>query len=97
METIKIIKWDKKDLHYACDTDDSMDMCIYIDGQKIKIDPSESKETENWKEHTFTLDEETTEELGAGKHKYSIRVNWETAEKGTFIISNWDDEEDNND
>jgi hypothetical protein len=65
-----------------------MDMCIYVDGQKIKIDPSESKETENGIEHTFTLDEETTEELGKGKHTFSIRVNGETAEKGSFVILN---------
>lgn len=97
MPTIKLNKWDSEKLHYACDKGDKMDMCLYVDGEKIKIDPSSSEETEDGVEHTFTIDEETSEELGAGKHVVAIRVDGKTVEKHTIIISNPEDEKDNED
>lgn len=98
MPTIKLNKWDSEQLHYMCDKEDKMDMCIYVNGQKIKVDPSSSDETDDGIEHTFSLDEEVTEELGEGKHTIAIRVNGKGVEKHKLIISNPEaDEEDNED
>lgn len=98
MPTIKLNKWDSEQLHYACDKEDKMDMCLYVNGEKIKIEPSSSEETEDGIEHTFDIDEDMSEELGEGKHVISIRMNGKGVEKHTIIISNpEEDEEDNED
>lgn len=97
MSTIKINKWDSEQLHYACDKEDKMDMCLYVNGQKIPIEPSSSEETEEGMEHTFEIWEDLSEELGEGKHVVSIRMNGKGVEKHTLIISNPEDEEDNED
>ena len=94
---IKLNKWDSEQLHYACDKEDKMDMCLYVNGQKIPIEPSSSEETEEWMEHTFEIWEDLSEELGEGKHVVSIRMNGKGVEKHTLIISNPEDEEDNED
>ena len=97
MSTIKINKWDSEQLHYACDKEDKMDMCLYVNGQKIPIEPYSSEETEEGMEHTFEIWEDLSEELGEGKHVVSIRMNGKGVEKHTLIISNPEDEEDNED
>ena len=94
---IKLNKWDSEQLHYACDKEDKMDMCLYVNGQKIPIEPSSSEETDEWMEHTFEIWEDLSEELGEGKHVVSIRMNGKGVEKHTLIISNPEDEEDNED
>lgn len=94
---IKINKWDSDQLHYLCDKEDKMDMCIYVNWHKIKVDPEKSEETEDWMEHTFNIGEDITHELGEGKHPISIRVNGKWVEKHTLIITNPEDEEDNED
>ena len=94
---IKLNKWDSEQLHYACDKEDKMDMCLYVNGQKIPIEPSNSEETDEWMEHTFEIWEDLSEELGEGKHVVSIRMNGKGVEKHTLIISNPEDEEDNED
>jgi hypothetical protein len=38
-----------------CDKEDKMDMCLYVNGEKIKIDPCSSEETEDGMEHCFEL------------------------------------------
>ena len=97
METIKINKWDSKKIHYSCDKEDTMDMCFYIDGTKIPVKPTET-EWEDDKENEFIIEEELSEELGVGKHIVSIRLNGEWVEKIKLIISNpEEDEEDNED
>lgn len=98
MQTLKINKWDSEKLHYACDKEDKMDMCLYVNWQKIKIDPSSSEESDEWMEHTFEIGEDISEELGEWKHAASIRVNGKWVEKLKIIITNpEDDEEDNED
>lgn len=97
METIKLNKWDSKKLHYLCDKEDKMDMCFYINGEKIPITPTET-DTEDGKENEFEISEEMSHELDEWKHVVSIRLNWEWVEKLKLIISNpWDDEESDED
>lgn len=98
MESIKLNKGDSEKLHYMCDKWDKMDMCLYVNGDKIKIDPSSTEETEDGVEHTFDIGEDISEELGKGKHAASIRVNGKWVEKLKIIITNpEEDEEDNED
>lgn len=96
METLKIKLWDSEKMHYLCDKEDEIDCCIYVWGEKIKINPSKSEESDEWMEHEFELWEDVTEELGVGKHKWAIRLNWKTVEPLTIIISNPEDDEENN-
>lgn len=94
MPTIKINRWDSEQVHYLCDKEDKMDMCLYVDGEKIKIEPSKSEESDDWVEHTFEIGEDVSEELGAGKHTASIRVNGKWVETLKIIITNPEDNEE---
>lgn len=97
METIKIKKWDSKKIYYACDKWDKMDMCFYIWGDKIKIDPT-TEDSEEGVENTFDITEEMSDELDIGEHKASIRLNGEWRDKIKIIITNpeEDDKDDEN-
>ena len=91
-------KWDSEKLHYACDKEDKMDMCLYVNWTKIKIEPSSSEESDEWMEHTFEIGEEESEALGEWKHKIAIRMNGKTVETLNLLITNpEEDEEDNED
>lgn len=94
MPTIKIKRWDSEKIHYMCDKEDKMDMCLYVNGEKIKIDPSNSEETEDGMEHTFEIWEDETEELWAWKHTASIRLNWKWVETLKILITNPEDDEE---
>lgn len=97
MPTLKINKWDSEKLNYLCDKEDKLDLCLYINGEQIKIE-GKTEETEDWIEHEFDLDEEITKALDTGKFKWAIRLNGKTVEPITIIISNpEDDEKDNED
>lgn len=74
-----------------------MDMCIYCHWEQIKIDPSKSEESDDGMEHEFEISEEMSHELWEGKYPASIRVNWKWVEKITLIITNPEDEKDNED
>lgn len=98
MSIIKLNRWDSEQLHYMCDKEDKMDACLYVEWQKIKMQPSSSDETEDGVEHTFDIGEDISEELWEGRHVLSIRVNGKEAEKHTVVITiPKPDEEDNED
>ena len=88
-KTIKIRKGDAYEFEDAYITDkesDRMDLCLYLNGEKVEPIESKREETEGGYKHEFEIDADITDALDKWEYEWSIRNNKKEVEAGKLVI-----------
>lgn len=88
-KTIKIRKGDAYEFEDAYITDkesDKMDLCLYMNWEKVEPIESEREETEGGYKHEFEIDADITDALDKWEYEWSVRNNKKEVEAGKLVI-----------